>query len=91
MLTTPQHLSQFQVPIGIAVIREGWLGWPWVETVEPALLIKNQAAFREQSLARLNRLSGTGDPASAAFRLLVRSYSRQCVRAMHVRRIVRLR
>ena len=33
--TTPQHLSQFKIPFGIAQIRAGWLGWRWVETIEP--------------------------------------------------------
>jgi hypothetical protein len=35
MLTTPDHLSQFDVPLGNAQIRSGWLGWQWVETIEP--------------------------------------------------------
>jgi hypothetical protein len=35
LLTTPQHLSQFTVPFGIAQVRSGWLGWPWVETIDP--------------------------------------------------------
>ena len=43
ILTTPQHLSQFGAPVGMAVIREGWLGWPWVETIEPVLVINDAA------------------------------------------------
>lgn len=39
MLTTPQHLGQFAAQIGLARLREGWLGWQWVETVEPALVV----------------------------------------------------
>lgn len=35
MLTTPQHLSQFVVPLGIARVRAGRFGWSWVETVDP--------------------------------------------------------
>lgn len=35
LLTTPDHLNQFDAPIGVAEIRSGWLGWPWVETVRP--------------------------------------------------------
>jgi hypothetical protein len=35
LLTTPDHLNQFNAPIGIAEIRSGWLGWPWVENVRP--------------------------------------------------------
>jgi hypothetical protein len=35
LLTTPDHLDQFHAPIGIAEIRSGWLGWPWVENVRP--------------------------------------------------------
>jgi hypothetical protein len=35
LLTTPDHLEQFDLPIGVAEIRSGWLGWPWVETVRP--------------------------------------------------------
>jgi hypothetical protein len=35
LLTTPDHLNQFELPIGTAEIRSGWLGWPWVETVRP--------------------------------------------------------
>jgi hypothetical protein len=43
MLTTPRHLSQFHAPLGVAVIRKGWFGWPWVETIEPVLLINKEA------------------------------------------------
>ena len=35
LLTTPEHMEQFAAPLGMAVVRKGWLGWPWVETVEP--------------------------------------------------------
>jgi hypothetical protein len=37
MLTTPEHLDRFAVPLGIAEVREGWLGWPWVEAIEPVV------------------------------------------------------
>jgi hypothetical protein len=40
LLTTPQHLRQFTIPLGIAHVRSGWLGWHWVETVEPVQLVK---------------------------------------------------
>jgi hypothetical protein len=36
LMTTPEHLDTFIVPAGNAQIRAGWLGWPWVETVDPA-------------------------------------------------------
>lgn len=42
LLTTPQHLDEFQIPIGVAVVRDGWLGWPWVETIEPIALIEGE-------------------------------------------------
>src|SRR5262249_42895548 len=35
LLTTPDNLNQFQAPIGIAQVRQGRFGWPWVETVDP--------------------------------------------------------
>jgi hypothetical protein len=35
LLTTPEHLSEFDLPIGVAEIQSGWLGWPWVKTVRP--------------------------------------------------------
>jgi hypothetical protein len=35
LLTTPEHLDKFVMPAGIAQVRTGWLGWPWVETVDP--------------------------------------------------------
>jgi hypothetical protein len=38
LMTTPQHLSEFKVPFGVAQVRSGWLGWPWVETVDPVAL-----------------------------------------------------
>jgi hypothetical protein len=34
-LTTPQHLDEFTVPVGIAHVRSGRFGWRWIETVEP--------------------------------------------------------
>jgi hypothetical protein len=40
LLTTPQHLEQFAFPMGAAVVRQGWLGWPWVETIEPAIVVE---------------------------------------------------
>jgi len=33
MLTTPEHLMTFHGPEGVAQVRAGRLGWPWVETV----------------------------------------------------------
>lgn len=36
-LTTPQHLERFQLPLAELHVREGWLGWPWAERVEPML------------------------------------------------------
>jgi hypothetical protein len=35
LLTTPDHLTEFDAPIGMAEIQSGWLGWPWVKTVRP--------------------------------------------------------
>jgi hypothetical protein len=35
LLTTPDNLNQFQLPIGIAQVRQGRFGWPWVETIDP--------------------------------------------------------
>jgi protein-S-isoprenylcysteine O-methyltransferase Ste14 len=35
LLTTPEHLMEFDAPIGIAEIQSGWFGWPWVKTVRP--------------------------------------------------------
>lgn len=35
MLTTPEHLDSLRGPAAIAYMRQGWLGWPWVETVAP--------------------------------------------------------
>jgi hypothetical protein len=39
LLTTPGHLDQFVAPVGVAQVREGWLGWPWVETVDPMVVV----------------------------------------------------
>ena len=34
-LSTPDHLATLlDVEDGVAVVREGALGWPWVETIE---------------------------------------------------------
>jgi hypothetical protein len=38
LLTTPDHMNQFQAPIGIAHVRQGRFGWPWVETIDPVPL-----------------------------------------------------
>jgi len=36
LLTTPDHINQFlQLRIGIAQVRQGRFGWPWVETIDP--------------------------------------------------------
>lgn len=35
LLTTPEHLMTFHGPEAVAQVREGRLGWPWVETVTP--------------------------------------------------------
>jgi hypothetical protein len=35
LLTTPEHLAEFQVSLGVAQIRKGWLRWQWVEAIEP--------------------------------------------------------
>ena len=35
LLTTLDHLMEFDAPIGVAEIQSGWLGWPWVKTVRP--------------------------------------------------------
>ena len=43
-LTTPQHLERFQLPLAELHVREGWLGWPWVERVEPMLVDIEQKA-----------------------------------------------
>jgi hypothetical protein len=43
LLTTPQHLAKFNLPIGIAHIRSGWFGWHWIQTVEPIQLGKKPA------------------------------------------------
>jgi hypothetical protein len=42
LLTTPQHLQQFEAPVGMAVIRDGRFGWPWVETIEPVAVLDVQ-------------------------------------------------
>jgi hypothetical protein len=41
MLTTPEHLDQFVLPVGMAVVRQGRFGWPWVETIEPGFQVDN--------------------------------------------------
>jgi hypothetical protein len=35
---TPQEIAEFDVPLGIAEIHAGWLGWRWVRRVVPAHL-----------------------------------------------------
>jgi hypothetical protein len=38
ILTTPDHIESFgQVPLGFAHLRQGYFGWPWVETITPAI------------------------------------------------------
>jgi hypothetical protein len=37
LLSTPDHMDQFVVPVGNALVREGRFGWPWVETIEPVI------------------------------------------------------
>jgi hypothetical protein len=38
MLTTPDHLNQFVVPQGVAQVRAGKFGWPWVDTIDPVFV-----------------------------------------------------
>ena len=33
--TTPEHMASFKGPTGIAEVRDGFLGWRWVETIRP--------------------------------------------------------
>ena len=35
ILSTPDHIDQFALPLGVALVRQGRFGWPWVETIEP--------------------------------------------------------
>ncbi len=42
LLSTPDHMSQFENNQGIAEIHEGWLGWPWVATIRPVKLPQQQ-------------------------------------------------
>jgi hypothetical protein len=35
MLSSPEHLRQFDTNVGVAAIRSGRFGWPWVETIVP--------------------------------------------------------
>ena len=35
-LTTPEHMMQFEGPLGIAEVHRGYLGWPWVKDIHPA-------------------------------------------------------
>lgn len=37
LMATPQNMAHFVFPVGVAVEREGWLGWRWVESIEPVL------------------------------------------------------
>ena len=39
LLTTPDHMDQFVVPIGNAMVRAGRFGWPWVETIKPIVVV----------------------------------------------------
>lgn len=40
LLTTPDHLGQFFLaPMGMAQVRDGWLGWKWVETIDPLIAL----------------------------------------------------
>jgi len=41
MMTTPDHMDTFEVATGIAKIRDGYLGWRWVETIDPIIAEKN--------------------------------------------------
>ena len=35
LLSTPGHMMQFETDAGMAQVRPGRFGWPWVETIEP--------------------------------------------------------
>lgn len=35
LMTTPEHIDKFVAPVGMAQVRNGWLGWKWVETIDP--------------------------------------------------------
>ena len=39
-MTTPEHMDQFIFPAGIAQVRSGRFGWPWVETIDPVFNLK---------------------------------------------------
>lgn len=34
-LTTPEHMAEFDGPLGMAEIHQGYLGWPWVKDIHP--------------------------------------------------------
>ena len=45
MLSTPAEMNEFTNHLGIAMVRDGWLGWEWVESIEPVVV---QPAAAEQ-------------------------------------------
>jgi hypothetical protein len=40
-LTTPRHLQEFTIPVGIAHVKSGRLGWHWVEAIAPIRVAPN--------------------------------------------------
>ena len=38
LLSTPSQMMQFETDVGMAQVRPGRFGWPWVETIEPLKL-----------------------------------------------------
>ena len=38
LMSTPDHMSKFEALEGMAQVHDGYLGWPWVETIKPIIV-----------------------------------------------------
>jgi hypothetical protein len=46
LLSTPDHMQQFDTDLGLAEVHAGRLGWPWVKTIVPVK--KNQIRLKDK-------------------------------------------
>ena len=37
-MSSPEHMEKFDVPLGIAQIHDGYLGWRWIDTIDPVTI-----------------------------------------------------
>jgi hypothetical protein len=49
IVSNPTHMARFRHDLAVAHVRNGALGWPWVEAIEPAIIVPAQNVAPEQA------------------------------------------